>query len=548
MKEVINLKKRPDKQMVSTIRVNSGDNSHPDENKSKEALIKELGELRTRVERNDGSESKLYHVENRPEKPGKKYRFIYSPTINMVVDIDGIIKKISKLSAAQLGYREDEIIGKNVIEFVVPEEKERVRDQLFRDYRGDYTPSIEVSFYGKDESVHSILFSPGPAVLYEDDHTSRILFTGIDITERKRAEEELEKTKSSFHNIVERSADGIVVLDRDGRMLYVNKSFKSMFRHKGDKSEGEHFEYPIVVDELSELEFKGLNGDDRIGEMQIIDTKWLGKSAYLVSIRDITDRKEMEEELKKYTKDLEEEVRLQADKLIQSEKMASLGQLVAGVAHEVNNPLAYVKLNTQFIDRILFEFDELCKKNDIGLDKLQQVRELIKININGIVRIEKITTTLKRFAKPDTGGKDLVNINEGMMDTLIMVNNKIKYKAEIHENYGDIPKIPCNIGQLNQVFMNLILNASQSMETGDIWIRTWNDRNNVFIEIKDNGEGISKDKIGKIFDPFFTTKEKGMGFGLSISYRIIEDHDGDITVSSDIGKGTSMLIRLPMGS
>jgi len=117
---------------------------------------------------------------------------------------------------------------------------------------------------------------------------------------------------------------------------------------------------------------------------------------------------------------------------------------------------------------------------------------------------------------------------------------------DLHAEYGDLPQINCNIGQLNQVFMNLMLNAFQSMDEGDIWIRTWKDDEDIFVEIKDNGSGIPAEQLDKIFDPFFSTKDTGTGLGLSISYRIIKDHNGEIPVTSEVGKGTTFRIKLPL--
>jgi len=260
---------------------------------------------------------------------------------------------------------------------------------------------------------------------------------------------------------------------------------------------------------------------------------------------DITYRKDLEEELKKYTDHLEDEVKRQTNELIQSEKMAGIGLLVAGVAHEVNNPLSYVKSNSNFLKQDFAQLKELLQGKNIEIE-LEEFEELIDTNIEGLERIAKITRALKRFARPDSGGRAFVNINEGIKDTLVMVNNQLKFRVKVHEDFGDIPMLDCNIGQLNQVFMNLIINASQAMDRGDLWIRTWSDDHDVYIRIRDNGTGIPPDQINNIFDPFYTTKESGTGLGLSISYRIIQEHRGEIVVESEGGSGTSMTIKLPV--
>lgn len=262
------------------------------------------------------------------------------------------------------------------------------------------------------------------------------------------------------------------------------------------------------------------------------------------SMRYAIERKKMEEDLKKYTEQLEEKVKQRTNELIQAEKMASLGQLVAGVAHEVNNPLAYITLNTNIIEERIVELKEYYDKEQ-ALAILNEINNLLEIITKGVDRIATITRALKRFAIPNASEINKADLNQGIRDTLMILYNQFKDRINIHESYGKIPRINCNIGQLNQVFMNVLMNSSQAMEQGDIWIKTLAIKNNINIEIKDNGSGIPDEIISKVFDPFFTTKEDGTGLGLSLVYRIIEDHKGEIKVFSKEGKGTRILISLP---
>jgi signal transduction histidine kinase len=263
------------------------------------------------------------------------------------------------------------------------------------------------------------------------------------------------------------------------------------------------------------------------------------------SITDITERKQMEEELKRHTEHLEEEVRQRTNELIQSEKMAAIGLLLTGVAHEINNPLGYINSNSEIINEHLQSLKENYY-DDQTLQIINEICELIQTNIMGVNRIITITKSLRRFAMPDKGQIALANINQGIKDTLLILHNQLKHRIEVIEDYNEVPNVKCNIGQLNQVFMNLILNSSQAMDKGKIWIKTWSENNKIHIEIKDNGKGIDTEKIKNIFDPFFTTKKSGTGLGLSLSYRIIKDHNGNIKVESKVGEGTKMLIELPL--
>jgi signal transduction histidine kinase len=240
------------------------------------------------------------------------------------------------------------------------------------------------------------------------------------------------------------------------------------------------------------------------------------------------------------------EIRKRTSELIQSEKMASIGLLVAGVSHEVNNPLTYIKSNTEFVKDDLAELKKQCAEKGMDMDIFGRLDKMLTTNVEGINRIAVITKTLKRFAKPDTGEQAPADINQGIKDTLVIVHNRLKHRVDVHEDYGKLPELKCNLGQLNQVFMNLIINSSDAMDKGDIWLRTWADRGNLFVEVKDNGHGIPKDSLLRIFDPFFTTKKEGTGLGLSLSYRIVKECRGDIMVESEEGKGTTMTVRLPL--
>jgi len=219
--------------------------------------------------------------------------------------------------------------------------------------------------------------------------------------------------------------------------------------------------------------------------------------------------------------------------------------LVAGVGHEINNPLSYLRSNSELIQEYLQKLKKIHESNDDEIKIFVLLERMLRTNMAGIDRIANLTRTLKRFAKPDVKGKAGADINEGIRDTLYMVYNQLKYRIRVHEDYGIIPNLLCNMGHLNQVFMNILLNASEAMDEGDIWIRTRYDNGDIFVEVKDNGRGIPTDQISNIFNPFFTTKDNGTGLGLSISYRIIKDHNGEINVDSQEGVGTTMTIIIP---
>jgi len=261
--------------------------------------------------------------------------------------------------------------------------------------------------------------------------------------------------------------------------------------------------------------------------------------------------------------------------LVNSEKMASLGQLTAGVAHEINNPINFVtssikplKRDIQDILSLLNKYDELTEQNlkdkkqeiekykeAIDLEYVtEEIGSLLKGIDEGAARTSEIVKGLRTFSRIDESDIKKIDINEGLDSTLILLNSTLRDKIAIEKNYGEIDKVECFGGKINQVFMNILNNAIHAVEKkgninddGKICISTFQKEQNVMISIRDNGTGMPENIKSKIFDPFFTTKDvgEGTGLGLSIVYNIIESHKGKIEVESELGKGTEFIITLP---
>ncbi|RQS71235.1 histidine kinase [Burkholderia sp. Bp8963] len=256
--------------------------------------------------------------------------------------------------------------------------------------------------------------------------------------------------------------------------------------------------------------------------------------------------------------------------LLQSEKLASIGQLAAGVAHEINNPIGFVSANLNMLktwvrnlldvvaahEAVVAQLDADARgtlaaaRKDADLDYIRgEIATLIDESIDGTMRVRRIVQDLRDFSRPGSDEWSVVDLRAGLESTLNVVHNELKYKADIVREYGDVPPVECLPSQLNQVFMNLLVNAAQAIpEHGIITLRTSHDGDTVSIAISDTGRGMPPDIVRRIFDPFFTTKPvgQGTGLGLSVSHGIVERHRGVIDVASEPGRGTTFTIRLPV--
>ena len=298
------------------------------------------------------------------------------------------------------------------------------------------------------------------------------------------------------------------------------------------------------------------------------------------TLQDITDRKRAEEALLKHQSMLEEliaqrtaELAQAQENLVQSEKLASIGQLAAGVAHEINNPIGYIFSNFGALEKYLVDLFKMLNayekaekshgnaeiqqglktlRRELELDFLKEdIPTLMSESKEGIVRVRKIVQDLKDFSHVDTNPDwQFANLNQGIDSTLNVVNNELKYKADVIKDYGKLPEVQCMPSQINQVMMNLVVNAAHAMgaERGRITVRTGVKDGKVRLEVSDTGSGIPAHVLPRIFDPFYTTKPvgKGTGLGLSLSYGIIQKHHGSIEVQTELGKGSTFVVTLPI--
>ncbi|MBD2385943.1 PAS domain S-box protein [Cylindrospermum sp. FACHB-282] len=431
--------------------------------------------------------------------------------------------------------------------------------------------------------------------------------------DRQRIEEELQKQTNILQLILDSMSDGVIVADKQGRVLVFNPAAERIFSNgepdslKAELSQDYGIFLPDMKTPFPKAQMpllqaiQGKNVDNIemfIRHRQSPDGIWVSISGRpitdvddifkggVIVCRDVTERKQAEAQLKQQKEKLEatliELQRTQAQ-MLQNEKMSSLGQLVAGVAHEINNPVNFIHANLTYADQYTQDILELLHLYQVHypnpISEIQAVVQAIELDFLqedlpklvssmkvGTQRISDIVLSLRNFSRLDEAERKAVNLHEGIDKTLMILQHRLKknsHRPEIKviKEYSNLPAVECYAGQLNQVFMNIIANAIDALEeavaggkkfTPWIKIRTQvveQNQNYVVISIADNGAGIPDAAKQRLFDPFFTTKPvgKGTGMGLSISYQIVtEKHGGSLNCVSELGQGTEFAIAIPL--
>ena len=428
---------------------------------------------------------------------------------------------------------------------------------------------------------------------YGDD--AYFLAIGEDLSEREAQLAALRESEGRFRTIFDVIHDGIMIMDAEnGAVLVVNRSACQMY----GCGEAELLASPVAAlsegsppysqYEAIEWMMKAAAGQPQVFEWHARrksgDLFWVevnlrlakigDRERLLTVVRDISARKAQEDELRQ---NLERQVQLNKrleeaqSQLLQSEKMASIGQLAAGVAHELNNPIGFVHSNMGSLENYLqdlfaiadaYEAAEKTAAPSAELERVRQLKQekdyaylredivqLMAESKDGLSRVRKIVQDLKDFSRVGQADWQWADLHKGIDSTLNIVWNELKYKCKVNRRYGLLPEVYCLPSQLNQVFMNLLVNAGHAIETkGEIDIRSGCTDETVWISIADTGKGIPKEHLNRIFDPFFTTKPvgQGTGLGLSLAYSIVQRHQGRIEVESEVGVGTTFRVVLPV--
>jgi two-component system NtrC family sensor kinase len=440
-----------------------------------------------------------------------------------------------------------------------------------------------------------IMFEASPII---DGHgrTVAAIETLMDLTERKLLEEELESSrrmledqhrtldklfarvesaKQEWEDTLDCISDIVLMCDTKGTIQRCNASFCTLTGITFDAINGKSWAGILYGQGFTISDYNKGNGtvSDREGKSFYdlrtfpLHNKLGAMVGTVVNMRDITGIRQINQELESAYNQL----KLAQVQAVQQEKMASVGQLAAGVAHEINNPMGFISSNLSSLAKYISKvkayedalLDEVRKAGNTDLlNGIESMKKSMKIDFilgdmgslleesqDGAERVRRIVQDLKNFSHVDEAECKAVNINDNLDSTLNMLRNEIKYVAELVKEYGDLPLVYCYPQQVNQVFMNILVNAVHALDgQGSITLRTWQEGEFVKIAVSDTGKGIAQEHLTKIFDPFFTTKAvgKGTGLGLSICYDIVKKHGGEILVQSTVGTGTTFTVQLPV--
>jgi two-component system NtrC family sensor kinase len=521
------------------------------------------------------------------------------------------ICEVSKPTLLRLGYTLDDLVGRPITDIECALSDLFYWDEVRQSGNANVTDT-ECSYLCSNGDV---LLASKTVLRVESGGTSWLVIRAEPLEQRQQVENELASISSRLQATLEATAEGILLLDRAGHILNMNQCFSRMWGFPdallARRVDAEAFAFMASFFADHEAYQQGLaaihldSDQESFDTLELVDGRIFERRSRparhaeqiigrVFSFSDATERKAIEQQLLHQNARLEEQVLQRTAalsqqlaaltesnrkleeaqfQLLQSEKLASIGQLAAGVAHEINNPIGFINSNLGtlggYVESLLaidaaytdaqhalepgvqqaFEAVNALKAGSDHAFMVDDLRQLIKESREGLERVKTIVRDLKDFARVGSAEWAWTDIHQGLESTLNIVWNELKYKATVEREYGTLPQVRCIPSQLNQVFMNLLVNAAHAIEgQGVIRVRTGCNDQQVWVEVIDSGVGIPPENINRIFDPFFTTKAlgKGTGLGLSLAWGIVQRHRGTIEVESQPGKGSTFRVVLPI--
>lgn len=535
----------------------------------------------------------VFLVKDSLEHQAQEFRYLLrsifdslSETLAMV-DRDGTVLAVNRTGATRLQSTPQQLVGRRLLDLMPGPMGEARLAAVQRVADSGREETLVDQRAGRDYRL---------TIVPVEGEGRRVVISAEDITEKLAAEQALHRSEAHFRAFFERSMVGMATTSPTTGWMEVNPALCDILGYSRDelvRKTWPELTYPddlaadlvqfkrILAGEIDEYEMdKRFIRKDGSVVFAFIAVRCIrlpdgGVDYFVALVQDISERKRYETELAEnlnHQRQLNKKLEEAHNQLLQSEKMASIGQLAAGVAHELNNPIGFVYSNLGTLQnylRDIFQIAEACEaaaveaanpadfarinalKVEKDFDYLKtDIFQLLNESADGLERVKKIVKDLKDFSRPGESNWQWADVNQGIDSTLNIVWNELKYKCTVSKHFGELPRVRCLPSQLNQVFMNLLVNAAQSIETqGEITISTdAPTADSVRIRIADTGKGIPPENINRLFEPFFTTKPvgKGTGLGLSISWGIIQKHHGSIEVASEVGKGTTFTITLPV--
>lgn len=516
----------------------------------------------------------------------ERWRSLVENSSDYIV-IAGRDLKIRFVNRIGAGISIEEVIGRDIANLALPAYRQIIKKYAKRVLRTGIPETFESEGAGPDGTISWYLTRFGPIKV--GGQIVGLAYVVTDITELKRIQKALEESEARTRAIVDAAAEGIITIDENGRVESFNAAAVKLFGYTPAEVIGQnikmlmpepyhsqHDAYLVNYLETGQKKIIGTNRevmgqrkDGSIFQMELaVSEIYLGDRRMFIGIvRDLTERKVIQRQL------------------LQSQKLEAIGQLAAGIAHEINSPAQYIADNIGFLQDAFAAINTVLQKYE-GL--LQAVKEVtlspelidgvekaveqarleylleesplaIEEALEGIERVTRIVQAMKEFSHPGVEGKTTIDLNKVIESTITVARSEWKYVAEMETDFDpDLPLVRCLPGEFSQVILNIIVNAAQAIADlvekkngakGKIRISTHHDEDWVEIRINDTGPGIPEAIRSRIFDPFFTTKEvgQGTGQGLAISYSIIvEKHGGTISFETELGQGTTFIIRLPL--
>lgn len=506
-------------------------------------------------------------------------------------DRDGIYLGCNKAYEEFLNISRDRLVGRSVID-VAPQKLAGVyHEKDLELFERPGNQSYQSQVLDSNHGVHDVIFHRatfnGP-----DGGVAGLIGTIFDVTDLKILERKLRESEELYRMISEKSFAGVYVV-QDRVFKFINNTAAAYAGFTAGELEGKPSQTMLVHPDDREMHssraremIKGLRKEPLEFRIMTKDgqVRWImetlapivyeGRPAVLGNSMEITTQKQAEEKLvhamKQLEKAYEDLASIQA-KSVQQQKMASIGQLSAGIAHEINNPMGFISGNLGVLETYAASIESIINIQREALQQpadaerlravdrewkrlkiariLDDIHSLIQESIVGADRIKKIVQDLMRFSISDEAEHKPGDINDSLARVLSVLKNDIAKKATLKEEWGKLPHTRCNIGTLSQAFINIITNALQAISgQGEIAVKTWVEDDNIMISVTDTGLGIAEDVLPRIFEPFFTTRDvgEGMGLGLSSAYETVKRHRGEISVKSEVGKGTEVTLKIPV--